>query len=189
MKSGEGGFMSAVLNQGMRAVSIGVNATTGNAGFVSPGDRVDLLVTHHVKVPQGNAMQDYVVSETFVRDVRVVAVDQMIDNPENKAILAKTVTVEVTPHQAEEVAVAMDMGKISIALRSAANAGKAVDGDEDKRTSTSDSDISQMLAKEKTPAPAPDMPADTRPAEPPPSRVQVIHGDKIENMDFTQGNR
>ncbi len=124
MKSGEGGFMSAVLNPGMRAVSIAVNATSGNAGFISPGDHVDLIVTHRVKPQNGNNSQAKipVVSETFVHDVRVLAVDQQLDNPDNKAILAKTVTVEVTPHQAEQVAVAADMGKISIALRSLAAA-------------------------------------------------------------------
>ena len=118
MRSGEGGFMSAVLEPGMRAVSIAVNATTGNAGFVSPGDRVDLIVTHRFKTGTTGSNEESVVSETFVHDLRVVAVDQMLDNPENKAILAKTVTMECTPREAEGIAVAGEMGKISLALRS-----------------------------------------------------------------------
>lgn len=119
MKSGEGGFMSAVLEPGHRAVSVSVNATSGNAGFISPGDKVDLIVTRRIKLPTGGgANEDQVISETFVHDIRVLAVDQALDNPENKAILAKTVTLEVTTEQAERIAVATELGKISLALRS-----------------------------------------------------------------------
>lgn len=116
VKSNEGGFMSAVLEPGRRAVSISVDSTSGNAGFIFPGDRVDLILTHAVtrQTVQTRA------SETFVENVRVLAVDQMLDNPENKAVLAKTVTLEVTPKQAEEINLAKDLGKISLSLRSLA---------------------------------------------------------------------
>lgn len=127
VKRGSGGFMPAVLEPGKRAVSIAVSVTSGNAGFVSPGDFVDLILTHRVRVEEGgvNSGSDSVISETFVENVRVIAVDQMLDNPENKAVLAKTVTVEVTPKQAEKVNVAQDLGKISLSLRSlAADAAK-----------------------------------------------------------------
>lgn len=121
-RAGEGGFMSAVLEPGMRAVSLAVSATSGNAGFISPGDRVDLLVTHRIHASGStNNAEGTVVSETFIHDVRVIAVDQLLDNPDNRAILAKTVTVEVSPEDAEKVAVANDLGKISLALRSIAN--------------------------------------------------------------------
>ncbi len=174
MKAGEGGFMSAVLNSGMRAISIAVTATSGNAGFVSPGDRVDLIVTHRVKARSNSGGgNDVVVSETFVRDVRVVAVDQMLDNPENKAILAKTVTVEVTPRQAEQVAVAGEMGKISVALRSLA-------GQEKKTSPASEEtppvDLYGNLATEGVPTIG-----DNDVIVP---RVQVIRGDKTETLEF-----
>ena len=81
----EGGFMSAVLTAGKRAVSIAVNSTSGNAGFVFPGDKVDLIMTH--KLSDGT-----LASETFIEDVRVLAIDQMLNNPENKAVVAKTIT-------------------------------------------------------------------------------------------------
>jgi len=116
VKSNEGGFMSAVLEPGKRAISIPVDSTTGNAGFIFPGDKVDLILTHQVTV---NGVVER-ASETFVEDVRVLAVDQMLDNPENKAVLAKTVTLEVTPKQAEAVNVAKDLGNISLSLRSLA---------------------------------------------------------------------
>lgn len=120
VKSNEGGFMSAVLDGGKRAVSIAVDSTTGNAGFIFPGDHVDLILTH---VVNKQAVQTR-ASETFIEDARVLAVDQMIDNPENKAVLAKTVTLEVTPKQAEEINLAKDLGKISLSLRSLATKQK-----------------------------------------------------------------
>lgn len=191
MKSGEGGFMSAVLEPGLRAVSIAVNATSGNAGFISPGDRVDLIITHRVRT-QGTQQQgeESVVSETFVHDVRVIAVDQQLDNPENKAILAKTVTVEVSPRQAEQVSVASEMGKISLALRSLASPKNETP--EEERTLglkngksdaanalidlygdyTRDSDVSRMMHSS---------PVSVVP------RVTVIRGDKTESIDFYQG--
>ncbi len=184
MKAGEGGFMSAVLEPGMRAVSIAVNATSGNAGFISPGDRIDLIVTHRIKLRGGeNNSEESVVSETFVRDVRVVAVDQQLDNPENKAILAKTVTVEVTPRQVEQVSVAAEMGKISMALRSIAAPVKAGDKNAQVLTDlygqpqgegkvyTRDSDVSTLMERGDASVP----------------RVRVIRGDQSENLDFFQG--
>ena len=120
VKSTEGGFMSAVLEGGKRAVSIAVDSTTGNAGFIFPGDHVDLILTHSVTRQSTQSR----ASETFIEDVRVLAVDQMLDNPENKAVLAKTVTLEVTPKQAEEINLAKDLGKISLSLRSLAAKGK-----------------------------------------------------------------
>lgn len=121
VKSNEGGFMSAVLEPGKRAVSVAVDATSGNAGFIFPGDRVDLILTHQMNVPGGVER----ASETFIEDARVLAVDQMLDNPDNVAMIAKTVTLEVTPKQAEQINVAKDLGKISLSLRSLANQPEA----------------------------------------------------------------
>ncbi len=180
MKAGDGGFMSAVLEPGMRAVSIAVTPTSGNAGFIAPGDRVDLIVTHRVRVPIGkdvNNFEESVVSETFVNNVRVVAVDQMLDNPENKAVLAKTITVEVSPRQAEQVAVAAEMGKITFTLRSITQAGvKKHTGSESAQAieelfGTSDSDISQMIDRRGSIS----------------STVQVFRGDQTENIQFNKG--
>lgn len=126
-KSSGGGLMSAVLEPGMRAVSISVTATSGNAGFVLPGDYVDLILTRELTRSVSNGRESEtrknIYSKTFVEKVRVLAADQMIDNPENKAIVAKTITVEVTPDQAQMIAVATDLGKISMSLRSANDNG------------------------------------------------------------------
>lgn len=167
VRPNEGGFMSAVLEPGMRAVSISVNATSGNAGFISPGDRVDLIVTHRIRTSGGQetGSKESVVSETFVRDVRVLAVDQMLDNPENKAILAKTVTVEVNNQQAEQIAVATEMGKISMSLRSTSGAPGS---DKDAVSRTTEGDVSKVIGVGVLP------------------RMRIIRGDQIENLEFTQ---
>lgn len=174
MKSGEGGFMSAVLEPGKRAVSISVNPISGNAGFVSPGDRVDLLITYHMK----NGAADSVGTETFIRNVRVLAVDQSLENPENKAILAKTITVEVSPNDAEKISVAAEMGKISVALVSTGipssltkdTNGTAGEVPSNVQNYTLDGDVSSLISHRESST----------------STVKVIRGDKVETLEFYQ---
>lgn len=168
-KAGDGGFLSAVLEPGTRAVSIAVTATTGAAGFIAPGDRVDLIVTHRIKTSGRQISDDTVVSETFVRDVRVVAVDQSLNSLENKAQLAKNVTVEVGESQAEQIAVATEMGKISLALRSALNSEENMDVR--RSNSTRVSDVIPSLSRGSGVAP----------------HVQVIRGSEKEDMQFLSG--
>ncbi len=119
VKPGDRGFLAAVLEPGMRAISVSVNATTGISGFVFPGDRVDVLLSHSIK--DEDAEGETVVrraTETVLTNVRIVAVDQRTDDTDPKATVAKTATLEVTPKQAEIVAVVSEIGKISLALRS-----------------------------------------------------------------------
>lgn len=186
VKPGAGGFLSAVLEPGMRAVSIAVSAITGTAGFIFPGDKVDLIVTHRIKVQETeqSGEDERIVSSTFARDVRVVAVDQSLDNPENKAMLAKTVTVEVSPSQAEQIGVAEQMGAISFALRSLGNAapmpvlleGEIIDpfmlpAPAPEHNITSDADISDALNRNSNVTP----------------RILVIRGDQRERREFYRG--
>lgn len=121
VRPGERGFLAAVLKPGMRAVSVPINATTGISGFVFPGDSVDLLLTHVIKDDRGNRR----ATETLLHDLRVLAVDQRTDHQEGTPALAKTATLEVDPEQAEVIAVAMEMGRLSLALRALARAPDA----------------------------------------------------------------
>jgi len=114
IRPGERGFLAAVLTPGSRAVSVPINATTGISGFVFPGDSVDLLLTHTIKGGQ-NVRR---ASETILRDIRILAVDQSVSNDDGKPVIAKTATLEVLPKQAEKIAVAMEMGILSLTLRS-----------------------------------------------------------------------
>jgi len=113
VKPGQRGFMAAVLNPGMRAVSLSASAVSSVAGFAFPGDRVDILLTHRVGGRNGQ-----LVSETLLTAVRILAIDQKVGDGVQKAKVGKTVTVEVTPRQAEVMSVAARLGALSLALRS-----------------------------------------------------------------------
>lgn len=157
--SGTRGFMAAVLQPGMRAVSIQVTPTSGVSGFIFAGDRVDLILTH---VFEKDAMKERQASETVLRDVRVIAMDQRLDvRPGEPPQVAKTATLEVTPKQAEIIALASEMGKLSLALRSLqepadADAGAAARDIDNEPSYTRDSNVSRLLSGPAgPPAPAP----------------------------------
>lgn len=170
-KAGDGGFLSAVLEPGMRAVAIAVTATTSAAGFIAPGDRVDLIVTQKMKTSRSNSSggQEAVMSETFVHDVRVVAIDQSLDGQENKAVVAKNVTVEVNEQQAEQISVASEMGKISLALLSSVPAP----GEEGGVDSRADKKDGAIFGRKNNAMP----------------RVQVIRGKEKEELQFIDRGR
>ena len=117
------GFLAAALGPGMRALTVPVNASTGVAGFVFPGDRVDLVLSQTIE--GGGEGPPLKVSETIVRNVRVLATDQRItDKGEDGKTEVKTfsnVTLEATPRIAEKIAVAQSMGQLSLSLRSLAD--------------------------------------------------------------------
>ena len=114
------GFLAAVLPPGMRAISIPVNPTTGVSGFVFPGDKVDLLLTVTVKVAtgEGGEKADHKATETVLTDLRVLAIDQRLDNKPGEMIVASRVTLEVTPKQSEIIALVQEMGRLHLVLRS-----------------------------------------------------------------------
>jgi pilus assembly protein CpaB len=108
---------------GMRAITVGVSATSGVAGFVFPGDRVDLVLTQEVSGEgEGSPLK---VSETVIRNIRVLATDQRInardENGNQVAAPIATVTLEATPRIAEKIMVAQTIGQLSLSLRSLAD--------------------------------------------------------------------
>src|SRR5262249_43734446 len=116
---GERGFLAAVLSPGMRAVSVSVSATSGIAGLVAPGDRVDVLVTHALPAEDPSPRDlERRVAETILHDVRVIAIDQHLETKRGEAMPAHTVTLEVTPKQSEVIALAGNLGQLSLSLRS-----------------------------------------------------------------------
>lgn len=117
VKPGDRSFLAAVLKPGYRAYSIKVNETSSIAGLVFPGDRVDLLLTHKVD-SNGTAIQ---VTETVMTNLRILAIDQALDNQTGQPRVGKTVTFEVTPKNAEVLAVADDLGRLTLSLRSLAS--------------------------------------------------------------------
>jgi pilus assembly protein CpaB len=124
VKPGDRGFLAAALGPGMRAVTFPVSSQSAVAGFVFPGDRIDLVLTQ--SVAGGGDGQPLKVSETIMRNVRVLATDQRTDNTTDDTgkTVVKTfgsVTIEATPKIAEQLAVAQTLGQISLSLRSLAD--------------------------------------------------------------------
>ena len=124
VKPGDRGFLAAALGPGMRAVTVPVQAQAAVAGFVFPGDRIDLVLTQ--AVPGGGDGPPLKVSETIVRNMRVLATDQRTDNlvgedGKTQVRTFSSVTVEATPKIAEQIAVAQTLGALSLSLRSLAD--------------------------------------------------------------------
>ena len=119
---GDRGFLAAALSPGMRAITVPVSAQTGVAGFVFPGDRVDIMLTQEVTGVEGQPLK---ASETIMRNLRVLATDQSTsqETENGKTVVreSRTVTLEVTPKMAEKIAVAETIGQLSLSLRSLAD--------------------------------------------------------------------
>ncbi len=120
IRPGERGFLAAVLRPGFRAIAIRVNATSGVSGLVFPGDRIDIILTHIVTDRTGAEAVERRASETVLENVRVLAIDQTVDETSNEPNYAKNFTLEVTPKQAEMISVVRELGGLSISLRSLA---------------------------------------------------------------------
>jgi pilus assembly protein CpaB len=119
MRPGDHGFLAAVLTPGKRATSVGVDAVSGTAGLIWPGDHVDLILTSDVQDTAGNAGKR-VAAETVLKDVRVIAIDQQLvqgGQGTSGEAASRTVTLEVSPEDVERVAVATHLGHLSLAVR------------------------------------------------------------------------
>lgn len=109
---GQRGYMAAVLKPGMRAITIGM----GNVGgFVFPGDRVDLMLTRQVTDGAGRKRT---ITETVVRNIRILAVDLSTNDQQTKPRRGKAITIEVSPKLAEKMSILRRLGRLSITLRS-----------------------------------------------------------------------
>ena len=123
LKPGDRGFLAAVLRPGYRAMAVKVNATTGISGLIFPGDRVDLILTHTIK--RGETERR--ASETVLTNVRVLAIDQVLNDQSSDPKLGKNATLELTPKQSEMLAVLRELGTLSLALRSLAKDEEELD--------------------------------------------------------------
>lgn len=163
-KSGKSGVLAGMLGKGMRAVSFPVSSQTAVAGFILPGDRVDILLSHQIawkkpdkskekgSAPPPGAGQELEaatsskITETIMRNVTVLAINQAVDSVgeegNNIAMPAKTVTLELTPKQAEILTTARIVGKLSMVLRSL----RKSDDETEELTYTIDADISPFFA-------------------------------------------
>jgi pilus assembly protein CpaB len=130
-RAGERGFLAAVLQPGMRAMSIGVSQVSGISGFILPGDRVDIL--WDVKA----SSKGFPFTQTLMRDIRVIAIDQKTQA--SGATPAKTITLELTPVQVEALSLANNMGSLEFVLRSI-----APDKEEEKHLASTEDALLQV---------------------------------------------
>lgn len=129
IRAGEAGFLAAALTPGMRAVSVKIDAVSGNSGFIIPGDRVDVLLAERFAITyanNGNGESSHTrpshktVNSVVLSDVRVLAIDQEMKDLDNKPKTGQTATLEVELAQAQKLALAPQMGSLSLTLRSLA---------------------------------------------------------------------
>jgi pilus assembly protein CpaB len=154
---GQRATLSAVLGEGMKAVTVRVNDVEGVAGFVLPGDHVDVLLTRQGE--KNNSINDVVI-----QDVRVLAIDQLADERTEKPSVVKAVTLEVDPTDGQKIALASTVGTLSLLLR---KAGELADGNT-RRVTAAD------LGKQTSPSPEAQF-----------VTVGVIRANKQERTEYT----
>src|SRR4029079_17282493 len=111
---GQGASIAALLPEGKRAASVRINDVSGVAGFVQPNDSVDVLVTR--QIPGDNARNTQ-LTDVLLQNVRVIAIDQQAKNAEGSPRVARTATLEVDPLDAQQLALAQEIGSLSLVLR------------------------------------------------------------------------
>lgn len=177
VRPGDSEFLGAALRPGYRAVSIGVDTVQSASGLVVPGDRVDIVLTQSFLRPGVDAGHQF-VGETVLHDLRVIAVDQIMAPVVRPAVPAttiadpkmpKTITLEVTEHQAEMLLVAEQLGKIQITLLGLQERDGIPSAKAEAVAPAWASDVSPSL--EAPPAKTP---------EPTHGPIEVIHGGRIE---------
>ena len=109
---GQKATLSAVIQDGMRAVTVRVNDVEGVAGFVLPGDHVDVLLTRQSERTTG-------MNDVVIQNARVLAVDQLADDAADRPTVVKAVTLEVDTVAAQKIALAASLGSLSLMLRRA----------------------------------------------------------------------
>lgn len=169
----KGNFMAATLAPGMRAVGVSVKAETMAGGFIGPGDYVDVILTYKVRVntndnPDMVRTISEVATETVLENIRVLAVDQQSDRKDDEVKVARTATLEVDIAGAEKLALASEMGDISLSLRSLGDTEMVPEG-----TMTTDVRASKVLNK------VMEMKAEGDNAS---GIVRVFNGDTISNI-------
>ena len=149
-----GSTLAALVGENMRAVTVRVNDVVGVAGFLLPGNRVDVLSARK----EANRRA---VTETILQNIKVLAVDQTAATDTNEPIIVRAVTLEVSPKQAETLVLARTEGQIQLTLRNPMQSEPEP----------------EVVAK-----PAPKTPSRRRPTRPSSATVIVIRGTKVEKV-------
>ncbi|MBN8994436.1 MAG: Flp pilus assembly protein CpaB, partial [Rhizobiales bacterium] len=125
IKGNGSGFMAAILPAGKRAVSTEISPETGAGGFILPNDHVDVILTRRDREAEKRTGSDVHRAEIILSDIRVLAIDQTVQEKDGqRVVVGKTATLELAPRQAETLALSRQLGTLSLALRSLADANK-----------------------------------------------------------------
>ncbi len=118
VQPGEAGFMSAILTDGMRAAAVEISVETAAGGFILPNDHVDVILTAEIDVTDIAGTRQISTSQTIIENVRVLAIDQTFREGEDEdVVIGSTATLELPPVHAELLALATDVGEVSLTLR------------------------------------------------------------------------
>jgi pilus assembly protein CpaB len=173
--SGTGGkaTLSTVVEKGMRAMTIRVNDVTGGGGFVLPQDRVDVMLT---RIGQANDTKQTIV---LLQNVKVLGIDQQADEQKDKPIVAKAVTLEVTPDDAQKLTLGSSVGSLSLLLRNYANPDAGP---------TSVLSIDDLFAPKPTPAVAekPEVVQADKAAAAPTRKIEIMRGTDPTSYDVNK---
>ena len=150
--------LSTLIEGDKRAITIRVDDVRGVAGFVLPNDRVDVVLIRTATDSSGHRQSDL-----LLQDIKVIAVDQISSEQKDRPVVAKAVTLEVTPFQAQKISLATSVGSLSLILRKAGDSNVV----SDRRVT--ESDLSEAEAR---PAPQPPQ----APARAQPAPVPVYSG-------------
>ena len=172
--AGSGGILPMLVPENFRGVTIKVDEAVRESGFVSPNSRVDVVVS--IADRQGSAER---TGKVILQNVPVLAAGQAVEMRGNKPVPITTVTLALTPEQAERLAVAQTEGRLMLATR---NLG------DNRVVETPGTNVKKLLGT--SPAPSPKQPISTRvaPSEnpPPPYTVSVYHGNQMTEQQFVQ---
>jgi pilus assembly protein CpaB len=131
IKGNGSGFLSAILPAGMRAVATKIAVDTAAGGFILPNDRVDVILTRRDGEAAKQSGVETWTSETILKNVRILAIDQTVEDKDGqKVITGSTATLELAPRQTEVLALAKEMGSLSLTLRSLADSNPNAVADE-----------------------------------------------------------
>src|SRR5262249_43536465 len=120
---GQRASLSALLDEGKRAVTVRVDDVRGVAGFVLPGDRVDVVLIRTVRGTSGSTEN---ISDVLLQHIKVLAVDQLANERQQTPTVAKAVTLEVDTDQAQKILLASDVGRLALILRQAGENNPAI---------------------------------------------------------------
>jgi pilus assembly protein CpaB len=130
IKADGSGFMAAILPSGMRAISTDITPETGAGGFILPNDHVDVILSRRERDADKGGGGEAHTAETILTNVRVLAIDQTVEEKNGqRVVVGKTATLELTPQQAEQLAVSRQLGTLTLALRSIIDAREGTDGE------------------------------------------------------------